>query len=187
MNILQVYGLPRSRSVIVTILFSLCLVISMSGNTRESSLAINFVEVTGKLHTAGQPDEERLGQLSQLGYNMVINLAPPTSRGSIETEGKLVADQGIVYVNIPVDWQNPQYTDFDLFRGVLSKAGDRKVLVHCQMNMRVSVFTFLYRVIEENTDPQEAYEYVRKVWEPIDHWKTFANKILSGHGIKYEL
>ena len=52
-------------------------------------------------------------------------------------------------MNIPVDWENPQEADFERFSTTLAGAGERRVLVHCQMNMRASMFTFLYRVTHD--------------------------------------
>ena len=155
-------------------------------NSQEQQLAVNFVAVTERLHTAGQPDSAQLSSLADRGYELMINLAPPTSRGAIETEGKLVAETGIAYVNIPVDWQHPQYADFELFSGILNQSGRRRVLIHCQVNMRASLFTFLYRVVHEKADPREAYRFVTKVWEPQEQWLTFARQVLEKNNIKFK-
>ncbi|MBF8269754.1 MAG: Beta-lactamase hydrolase-family protein [Gammaproteobacteria bacterium] len=173
---------------VIKILTSLLGMVSMSGEAiaQEQELAINFVAVSDRLHTAGQPDEAHLSSLASRGYGLVINIAPPASRGSIATEGKLVAETGIAYVNIPVDWQNPQYADFELFSGIMQQAGTRRVLVHCQMNMRASLFTFLYRVVHEQVDPKEAYRFVSKVWEPKDQWLAFARLVLNKNNIQFE-
>jgi protein tyrosine phosphatase (PTP) superfamily phosphohydrolase (DUF442 family) len=158
-----------------------------TSGAEEQPLAVNFVAVTESLHTAGQPDATHLSGLGARGYGMVVNLAPPTSRGSIETEGRLVAAAGITYVNIPVDWQNPAYADFELFSDVLDHAAGRKVLVHCQMNMRASMFTFLYRVVRRKVPPAEAFQYVRQVWLPQDQWLSFGRMVLQKHNIDFEI
>lgn len=155
-------------------------------NPRGKELAVNFVRVMDKLDTAGQPDREQLSRLAERGYGLVINLAPPDAHGSIETEGKLVAQAGITYVNIPVEWEQPQYSDFELFSGVLDQAGERKVLVHCMLNMRVSIFIFLYRVVHQMVPPAEAYRYVRKVWIPNDQWRAFGHMVLKKHNIDFD-
>lgn len=183
-------GVLSSHRVLKVLSGCLFLIILMTmpenSNARENELAVNFVEISEKLHTSGQPDSEVLSSLADRGYEMVINLAPPTSRGSIATEGKLIADTGITYVNIPVDWRNPEYADFELFSGIMKQSGGRKVLVHCQMNMRVSMFTFLYRVVYENIPPEQAYEFVKKVWEPRDQWTAFGKQVLQKHNIDFE-
>ena len=176
------------RTGILAIFTTLSLFITMhdQAHSQEQELAVNFVAVTDRLHTAGQPDAAHLSSLAGRGYELVVYIAPPTSRGAIETEGKLVAATGIAYVNIPVDWQNPQYDDFELFSGILNQSGRRRVLIHCQVNMRASLFTFLYRVVHEKADPREAYRFVTKVWEPQEQWLTFAQMVLSRNNIQFE-
>jgi hypothetical protein len=52
----------------------------------------NFVAVSERIHTSGQPSAAQLGGLKDKGYGLVINLAPPTTLGSISDEGMFVAD-----------------------------------------------------------------------------------------------
>ncbi len=154
---------------------------------QEDELAINHVVINDRLHTSGQPESSQLSGLADLGFEMVINLAPPTTQGAIATEGKLVAENGVAYVNIPVDWRNPTYADFALFSGVLNQSGDRQVLVHCQVNKRASMFTFLYQVVHERVPVDEAFEFVTRVWVPEDQWVTFGKRVLERHDIDSDI
>ena len=150
-------------------------------------LAVNYVAATERIHTAGQPDAATLATLAERGFELVINLAPPTNQGAVPEEGKLIAEDGPTYVNIPVDWQNPTSEDFEIFSAVMNGARDRKVLVHCQLNMRASAFTFLYRVIHEHVPPEQAMEALRAVWIPRDQWATFTADVLKRNNIAFEL
>jgi len=132
-----------------------------SGSTGPSA---NFVAVSERIHTSGQPSAAQLGGLRDKGYGLVINLAPPTTTGSISDEGMLVARTGISYPNIPVDWHSPRYEDFELFSNVLRQSDSMRVLVHCQVNKRASVFTFLFRVVHDGAAPDRAWENVNAVW-----------------------
>jgi protein tyrosine phosphatase (PTP) superfamily phosphohydrolase (DUF442 family) len=145
----------------------------------------NLITITQRIDTSGQPTAEQLKALKAAGYDLVINLAPPYSTGSIENEGSLVAAAGITYINIPVDWDYPKMSDFDLFTDILDQAGERHVLVHCQVNRRASMFTFLYRVAHENADVDQAYENVTAIWSPEPHWLEFANTVMSRHQIDF--
>jgi protein tyrosine phosphatase (PTP) superfamily phosphohydrolase (DUF442 family) len=147
----------------------------------------NFVAIDDRLATSAQPTRGQLESLGHDGYGLVINLAPPESAGSFPDEGGLVARQGLVYVNIPVRWQEPRERDFAYFRLALAAADERKVLVHCQKNMRASVFTFLYRVIERGEDPDAALEAIHRIWVPDGVWLDFANAMLAAHGSGYRL
>ena len=146
----------------------------------------NFVAISDRLPTSGQPSETQLNGLADKGYALVINLAPPETIGSVPDEGMRVGSRGIAYVNIPVDWHRPRYEDFALFSDVLRHAGTRRVLVHCQMNLRASVFTFLYRVVHEGADPDRAYDSVTAVWTPHEQWKAYARAVLAQHKIAFE-
>ena len=96
-----------------------------------------------------------------------------------------MARTGIDYVNIPVDWHEPTYEDFDLFGNIMQHSQSKRILVHCQINKRASLFTFLYRVVFEGADPDEAYENVTAIWEPDPHWLEFAKNVLAKHEISY--
>ena len=146
----------------------------------------NFVVVSERIHTSGQPSAAQLGGLKDKGYGIVINLAPPETMGSISDEGMLVARTGISYLNIPVDWHSPRYQDFELFSNVLRQSGSMRVLVHCQVNKRASVFTFLFRVVHDGAAPDGAWENVNAVWVPGEQWKDFARMVLKRHKIEYD-
>jgi hypothetical protein len=63
----------------------------------------------------------------------------------------------------------------------------RKVLVHCQMNMRASALTFLYRTIHEKEDPAMAWKDVTPLWTPTNQWAEFIKAQLQAHGIAFPL
>jgi protein tyrosine phosphatase (PTP) superfamily phosphohydrolase (DUF442 family) len=179
----------RAPLRLCTLVLSLSLAATAGGQPAGSAggIGANYVAATDRLHTAGQPDAATLSTLAEQGFELVVNLAPPNNQGAVADEGKLVAEDGPTYVNIPVNWQKPTYEDFELFSAVMNGARDRKVLVHCQLNMRASAFTFLYRVIHEQTPPEQAMEALRAVWIPRDQWATFTADVLKRNNIAFEL
>ena len=80
------------------------------------------------------------------GYEVLINLALLDSPGALPNEGTLVTVLGLQYFHIPVVWESPQPSDLDQFFKTMQRNQNRKVFVHCVLNMRVSVFVFLYRI-----------------------------------------
>ncbi|MBL4659870.1 MAG: histidine phosphatase family protein [Alcanivoracaceae bacterium] len=148
---------------------------------------VNYVKVSDRIDTSGQPPRELLQRIGHKKYDLIINLAPPQSHGSIMDEGGLVAQTGTRYMNIPVDWENPAQKDFEAFSHVLNGPDADKVLVHCQINMRGSLFTFLYRVVHEKIDPAIAHEKMALVWAPSDQWQKFAQSILDKNNIDFTL
>lgn len=153
----------------------------------DTAIGANYVAATERLHTAGQPSAATLASLGEQGFQLVVNLAPPSSRDAVAEEGKLIAEDGPAYVNIPVNWQTPTFEDFELFSAVMNGARDRKVLVHCQLNMRASAFTFLYRVVHEGVPPEEAMKALSAVWIPRDQWATFTADVLKRNNIDFTL
>ena len=154
--------------------------------TTDIEPPVNLVIVSDQIHTSGQPTEEQLKGLINAGYVLVINLSPPQVFGSLQQEGGLVAQSGLKYVNIPVDWHNPMREDFKFFSDIMNLSQNKRILVHCQVNKRASLFTFLYRVIYQHDDPDEAYEKVTEVWSPDPHWLEFAKDVLARHKIEFE-
>jgi hypothetical protein len=69
---------------------------------------------------------------------------------------------------------------------VLSALSQRKVLVHCQINLRASSMVFLHRVISEKHDPRVAYDAVATVWSPDGRWKTLMQTLLRKNGVSFE-
>ena len=76
--------------------------------------------------------------------------------------------------------------DFESFVQVMNRLEGRKVLVHCQVNMRASSLTFLYRAIVGKEKPEQAYEAVAKVWSPEGPWKRLMVSQLRKAGIEFE-
>ena len=181
-------ALRQLRGGVASVLFAAASFTYAADNQRAVSevLAINFVAASERIHTAGQPTSAQLSTLKSKGYAFVINLATPASSGAIAEEGMLIAKTGISYLNIPVDFKSPGYDDFELFSNILKQTGARRVLVHCQVNKRASVFTFLYRVVHEGVSPDRAWESVTSIWAPEPQWSDFIRMVLKRHRIDYD-
>jgi protein tyrosine phosphatase (PTP) superfamily phosphohydrolase (DUF442 family) len=169
---------------VLTVFAALFGALAAADDEPTATLAVNFVPINERLHTAGQPDEMTLASLGSRGYGLIINLAPPAVSPSEEAE--ILAASGVRYVNIPVDWRNPTVEDFAAFSRALAAAADERVLVHCQMNMRASMFTFLHRVTNDGADPAEAYKAVSAVWTPSGVWAELGSTVLAEHGVDFD-
>ena len=147
----------------------------------------NFVQWRDGLASAAQPSAAWLGQVRDQKYDILINLAPPQSHGSIANEGGIVAAKGVTYVNIPVDFMRPTPEDFRLFAEVMKAGAGRNVFVHCQANFRGSSFVFLYRVIHEGAPVAETWAKLQGVWVPEPQWKRFIEETLKANAKPSEL
>lgn len=133
----------------------------------------NFLSLSAKLATSGQPLEEELEYISKAGFEVVINLALSDADYSLADEGGSVTRLGMEYIHIPVIWQSPTSDDLDKFFDVMEKYKNKKLFVHCAANMRVSSFVALYRVIKEGWDYSDAVNDVYKIWNPNEIWSDF--------------
>ena len=136
--------------------------------------APNLVAVSPRLVTSGQPSAEALASLKASGFEAVIYLAPPTVSDAVRDEHLIVARQFLIFINIPIRFDNPTEADFETFAAVLRGLGNRKVLVHCQINLRASSMVFLFRTIVLKEDPREAYEAVSRVSVPDAPWRRLS-------------
>ena len=151
-------------------------VVTAAAMTADSALAgiHNYVAISDRLATSGQMTYDQIEDVANAGFDMVINLAPARQDRN-EREGFLVAEHGITYVNIPVDWQEPMLRDLKTFFAVMDASRDRKVLVHCFANMRASAFTYLYRTLVLHEDETAARRDMEVVWDPTSQvqWGHF--------------
>ena len=154
-------------SVLATALLTLA---TLNANAREQAEApasleavLNYHRVNDSLVTAGQISAVHAPMLKADGVELVINLAvadPERNRDEAFT----IAEAGMVYMNIPVVWDNPTQADLDLFLDVMDAAKHKHVLVHCFANYRASAFTYLHRVLRAGVAPEVARKDLETVW-----------------------
>ena len=145
----------------------------MSQNSDRLSEILNFLQISDKIATAGQPTVKQFRAIADAGYETVINLALPTSDGAIANEAQLVQSLGMEYIAIPVNWEWPTMTDLEEFLRVMEQRQRQKIFVHCAKNMRVSVFVYLYRCLHLNCEHEQALADLYKIWQPNETWQKF--------------
>ena len=138
----------------------------------------DFLRIDDGLATSGMPQPDDFAALRQAGFDVVINLALPTSDNAMPNEGELVSAQGMTYVHIPVKFDAPQPADFDRFTRVLDACDGQRVFVHCAANMRVSAFVFLHRLLH-GTERATAERDLTRIWKPDGAWREFVNQRLA--------
>ncbi len=148
--------------------------------------APNAVVISPMLTTSGQPKAASLAALGAAGYQGVIYLAPLTVEDAVRDEADILQRQGISFTNIPITFNQPGEQDFEAFNAAMAQLQGRKVLVHCQVNLRASSMVFLHRVIVGKENPEVAYQAVSKVWTPDGRWKNFIVATLKKHGLDFE-
>src|SRR5580765_6063731 len=125
----------------------------------------NFLRIDDRLATSGMPQPNDFAAMRKAGFDVVINLALPTSDNALPNEGELVSVRGMTYVHIPVKFDAPLPADFERFTRVLEACAGQRVFVHCAANMRVSAFVFLHRM-HHGADRAIAERDLAKIWLP---------------------
>jgi uncharacterized protein (TIGR01244 family) len=135
----------------------------------------NYRQVNDRLITGGQPDEAQLKSAAAEGFTTVINLATINPRYSLADEAGLVRSLGMAYHHIPVEWENPQESDFAAFEAVMQGLADSKTLIHCAANFRVTAFYALYALKHLEWSEAQADEFRASVWAGSDYpiWEKF--------------
>lgn len=182
---MRIDRLPGSILIAIAVLVS-ALAATQARADEPTIKAPNVVVISPRIVTSGQPTAASLSQLANQGFQAVIYLAPPTVPDAIAGEADLVRRQGLEFVNIPIPFGDPSEADFEQFVEAMNRFRDMKVLVHCQVNMRASTFTFLYRVTKEQEPPEQAYQAVARVWSPRGPWHRLLTSQLRKAGIAFE-
>ena len=117
------------------------------------------------------------------GVKRIIYLAYSDQDKSLLNEDRLVKNLGMQYIHIPVEWSNPETDDFLLFAAIMQQNPSMPTLLHCQVNFRASVFSFLYRVIYLEVDIKEAKSDMDIIWRPNETWTKFIFQILEMNNI----
>ncbi len=132
---------------------------------------INYLKVTEKISTSGQPTAEQFEKIAQEGHEIVINLAVVHSEGKIEHEDDIVTSLGMNYIHIPVDFLEPTVKNLKDFIEILTALSHKKVWVHCIMNYRVSAFMYVYHKYILKTPFENINLEVFEEWSPDENWQ----------------
>jgi len=139
----------------------------------------NFLEITPDLLTSGQPTAAQLELIQRSGCAVVINLATPASPDFINDEAKRCRELGLEYIAIPVEWTKPKTEDLKAYFAALNQFTGHKVFVHCARNMRVSAFSYLYRIQVLGVEETVCLADLNKIWQPDETWSRFIADCLS--------
>lgn len=133
----------------------------------------NFIKVSDRIASSGQPEENQFKYIAGANYQAVINLAMPNSDNAIPEEGNIVTAHKMTYVHIPVPFDAPRIEHLKTFLNVMDAFSDKKIWIHCVVNMRVSAFLYQYKRLILKEPHEEATKIMLPTWEPDDIWQRF--------------
>jgi len=146
----------------------------------------NYRQYSPYFSSSGQPSADQLKVLSEAGFKRVIYLAFTDNKTAIASEDRVVKSLGMDYLQIPVDFERPTLEDFEDFAAVLNRDKSVRTLLHCQINLRASTFSFLYRIIYDGVPMAVAKADLDAIWQPDKTWYQFIVDVLKNHGLAPE-
>ena len=144
---------------------------------------INYREYSESFASSGQPSRGEFQAIADAGFRRVVYIAFTDNPGAVADEDLVVKGLGMEYMHIPVDFDAPLPADFYAFADSLNRDPDKKTLLHCQVNYRATVFSFLYRVIYRGVSVEAAKADMNSVWQPNEIWRDFIFDVLAEHAI----
>ncbi|MDX9899956.1 MAG: protein tyrosine phosphatase family protein [Aliarcobacter sp.] len=132
---------------------------------------LNHIKINELISTSGQLKIEEFELIANEGFEVVINLAVPTTSNSLENEDKIVSNLNMTYIHIPVSFENPKISDLKLFLNILQSLGANKVWIHCAKNYRVSAFIYVYHKYILHTPFEEIDLSIFDIWKPSLIWQ----------------
>jgi protein tyrosine phosphatase (PTP) superfamily phosphohydrolase (DUF442 family) len=136
----------------------------------------NWRRLDDRITTSGQPTEEQLTGIRDIGVAHVVNLALHTHEKALPDEAGSVRTLGMTYTHIPVDFRNPTQEDFDQFCAVMEQFKDAPMHVHCIANYRVSAFFYRCRRDVLGWDDATARAHMDAIWKPEGVWADFIRR-----------
>ena len=145
----------------------------------DPSTILNWRRWDHALTLSGQPTEDELHKIKDLGVDVVINLGPHSNDGALEDEPGSVARLGLRYIYIPVDFDAPTEDDFTRFCAALNEVSGQMAHVHCIYNARVSAFFYRYACAGLGGDRDQAFALMDGIWRPGGVWAAFISDSAS--------
>ena len=146
----------------------------------------NYRQYSPQFSSSGQPTASQLEAVSDEEFKRVIYLAFSDNHTAIDNEDRVVKKLGMDYVHIPVDFDQPTLEDFEYFSAIMNREENIRTLLHCQINLRASTFSFLYRVIYADVPMVQAKEDLDAIWQPDKVWYRFIVDVLEHYGKSHE-
>jgi uncharacterized protein (TIGR01244 family) len=141
----------------------------------------NFVELTPRIGTGGQPAEGGLKQLAEKGYQSIINIRASDEEYDRVAEEKQALQLGLRYYVIPFAAKEPSESQALAFDALMSALKDGKVFVHCGSGNRVGSLMMIYLSLEEGMPADKAEQEARKVGLRSADLLDFAKKTIEKH------
>ena len=168
-----------NMKIIITVITFLFLFVHFNAASKSEPIENikNFSLLSPALASAGMPSDGEFTLVQQSGYKHIINLIP----GDFSREKIKVNALDMTFDQIEVDWNEPTLDDFKHFVRLMNTYKQEKVLVHCRLNYRASVFAYLYQTTQLGLDETTAQSKMHAIWAPDGTWLNFINEVQKNY------
>jgi len=135
----------------------------------------HYLVVSEHIASSGQPRANQFDAIAAAGYQVVINLAMLNSMNAVADEQRIVTELNMVYLPIPVPFNEPTVQHLQAFFKAMQNAREQKIWVHCALNYRASAFLYHYHRLVLGQSENEAKKAMFPSWQPNAVWQQFLN------------
>jgi uncharacterized protein (TIGR01244 family) len=141
-----------------------------------------FNWVSDRTATGGQPTILQIAALKHAGFRTIVNLRVPSEYDAAAEEAA-AKENGLDYINIPVQRDAPKAEQVDAFLKLMKEARP-PVFIHCATANRVAAFWMIRRVLVDKWDVEDAEREAKVAGLKTENMKEFALDYIRRHATK---
>lgn len=127
---------------------------------------LKFYAYSPSLAASGQPKRSQFSDIAAAGYKVVINVSSSDSNPAwLQDEKQLAESAGMTYFHIPINWDRPDVNQVIEAVNLLERLEGHNVLIHCYVNSRASLVTYLFRASKAGAIEADEKETLTKLWK----------------------
>jgi protein tyrosine phosphatase (PTP) superfamily phosphohydrolase (DUF442 family) len=141
----------------------------------------NYLELSPRIGTGGQPTEDGMRLIADKGYKIIINIRSSSEPFDIGAEEKQALQLGLRYYMVPFVANQPSEEQALAFVALMSALKDNRVFVHCGSGVRVGTLMMIYLALEEGMAPDKAEQEAEKIGLRAGSLLDFAKRVIAAH------
>jgi uncharacterized protein (TIGR01244 family) len=141
----------------------------------------NYVEISARLGSGGQPNEIGMKQLAEKGYKTIVNVRTSAEQVDLAAEEKQAMQLGLRYYMVPFTGQEQSEEQALAFNALMSALKGEKVFVHCGSGNRVGGLMMIYFALVEKMPLDQAEQEAKKAGLRSPQLLEFSKQVIERH------
>lgn len=143
------------------------------------------MKINDQVTVGPQPSEEEIKQLSQEGFQAVVNFRTDGEDEqplSTAAEGERVESAGMKYLNIPVSMESMGPEQVDQFRSQF-KDLPKPLYAHCKSGKRAGAMVMMHMAVEQGMSGDQTLQKAEEMGFECEkeELRTFVKSYVDGH------